>query len=263
MRMLLMAIGLSAASAGAADLPGALAGDDALTCDQIYAQGMAESQRDQQAIAQRNAQMGAQSAATAALITGAVVTGGALAPAAQAAAEAGADRQMAMLGSPQQVNARKQRLRALWTEKKCVAPGASSTPATEEAMTCEQIAAELVPYAQQMTPGLQAYGASSQQLYAQSRELNQQRRVEDALLAPVAAAGAVDPTGASKRAYEAMVIAQAAKRHAENEALANSPLAKENKAQLDAIAAQGKQMQGNDRLGHLLQLGHEKHCDGK
>ena len=36
----------------------------------------------------------------------------------------------------------------------------------DAAMTCEQIAAELAPYAQQIMPNLQALGASQQQLYS-------------------------------------------------------------------------------------------------
>ena len=41
-------------------------GDDALTCEQIFQQGMAESQKDQQARSQRNAGLMAQGEATGA-----------------------------------------------------------------------------------------------------------------------------------------------------------------------------------------------------
>ena len=56
-------------------------------------------------------------------------------------------------------------------------------------------------------------------------------------------------------------MAQMAKEKAENEALANSPLAKENKAQTEQVAAQAQQMQSNARLQRLMQLAHQKHCD--
>ena len=100
---------------------GALPGDDALTCDQIYAQGMAESQRDQQARSQRNDQLRKDNATTAALVTGAMLTGGlgGTGQAANMAAEAQADKQIAMLGAPQS-NPRMDHLKQLWAQKHCV-----------------------------------------------------------------------------------------------------------------------------------------------
>ena len=85
-------------------------------------------------------------------------------------------------------------------------------------MTREQIAAELAPYAQQMQPNLQAFATSQQQLYARGRERGEENRKEAALLTPMATAGALDPTGASKRAYAAAESALAAKRKSESEA---------------------------------------------
>jgi len=58
---------LAAPTANAAEDPlGAMPGDDALTCEQIFQQGMAESQKDQQARSQRNAGLMAQGEATGA-----------------------------------------------------------------------------------------------------------------------------------------------------------------------------------------------------
>jgi DNA polymerase III alpha subunit len=128
-------------------------------------------------------------------------------------------------------------------------------------MTCAQIASELAPYAQQIVPNVQAYGATSQQLYGQSKQLQQQRKVEHAAVETLATAGAVDPTGASKKAYELALMAQMAKEKAENDALANSPLAQQNRAQGEQLAAQGQQMQANGRVQRLMQLGQEKRCD--
>ena len=117
------AIWIPAAIAGtaAADTSGAMPGDEAMTCDQIFAQGMAESQRDQQARNQRNEQMKRQSMGTAALVTGATMAGGmgGTAQAAQMAAEAQADRQMALLGAPQPTNPRLDHLKQLYAQKHC------------------------------------------------------------------------------------------------------------------------------------------------
>lgn len=125
-RLLIPATSLAAAlwlpCAVAVDAPGALPGDDALTCEQIYAQGAAEAQRDQQERAKRNEARGRQLKATAALVTGAMLTGGlgGTAPAAQKAAEAQADKQMAELGAPPQSNPRMDHLKQLWAQKRCV-----------------------------------------------------------------------------------------------------------------------------------------------
>ena len=264
------AVAAGTAPSATSDAPGAMPGDDALTCEQIFAQGMAETQKDQQARAQRNAQLKAQSAATGAIVTGAMMTGGmgGTGQVAQAAVEAQADKSMSML-SPPQPNQRMQHLKLLYAQNHCAkdAPAAAAdAPAVrpgDEAMTCEQIAAELTPYAQQMTPNLQALGSTQQQLYAQGREMQQRRRAENAALTPLADAGAVDPTGASKAAYTLAMMAQMAKEKAENEAFDNSPLAQENKAQMQQLAAQGQQMQANARVQRLMQLGQEKRCDKK
>jgi hypothetical protein len=151
---------------------------------------------------------------------------------------------------------------ALWIAPAAATDASANRPG-DEAMTCEQIATELSPYVQQMAPNIQALGASQQQLYAQGRQIGQKRMAEEALLAPLATAGSVDPTGASKWAYQAALAAQMAKERSENEAFANSPLAKQNRAQSEQLAAQGQQLQSNARLQRLMQLGQEKHCDKK
>jgi hypothetical protein len=50
------ALGAEAAAHAAENTSGAMPGDDALTCEQIYAQGMAETQRDQEERESRNEQ---------------------------------------------------------------------------------------------------------------------------------------------------------------------------------------------------------------
>jgi hypothetical protein len=101
---------------------GAMPGDDALTCDQIYAQGMAETRRMQQEREQKAAQMRAQSNTTAALGTSAMLTGGATALAAQAAAENQANQTIGMLGSTPPPNPRMDHLKKLFAEKHCKMP---------------------------------------------------------------------------------------------------------------------------------------------
>jgi hypothetical protein len=115
------AIAAGTAANTAANASGAMPGDDALTCDQIYAQGMAETQRDQQARSQRNEQMRRQNMGTAALVTGAMMTGGlgGTGQAAQAAVDAQTDKQMALLSTPQS-NPRMDHLKQLWAQKHCV-----------------------------------------------------------------------------------------------------------------------------------------------
>lgn len=124
-RVLISAASLGAAlwipCALAADPPAAKPGDDALTCEQIYAQGAAEAQRDQQERAKRNDEQRRQLRGTAALVSGTMLTGGlsGTGPAAQKAVEAQADKQMAELSAPQS-NPRMERLKQLWAQKHCV-----------------------------------------------------------------------------------------------------------------------------------------------
>jgi hypothetical protein len=106
-------------------------------------------------------------------------------------------------------------------------------------------------------------GKSQQQLFAQSQALGQQHKAENEVVASMAAAGALDPTGISKRAAQAAVVAQAAKQRRESDALANSDLAKQASAQQRQFMQQGQEMQGDARLQRLLQLGQQKGCTAK
>ena len=151
---------------------------------------------------------------------------------------------------------------ALWVGP-AMAEDAGAIRPGDEAMTCEQIAMELSPYVRQMAPNIQALATTQQQLYAQGREKYEERKLENEALTPLATAGALDKTGASKRAYQMALMAQKAKEQSENEALANSPLAKESRSQSEQLAAQGLQLQSNVRLQRLLQLAQQKHCDRK
>ena len=259
------AVFLHGIAAIAAPALGSRPGDDALSCEQIYSEGMAEAQRDQQARSQRSDSMRAQQAATMGLGTAALLSGGlgGTAQAAQMAAEASADRSVAMLGTPRQTNPRLERLKELSAQKHCTAHAADGRGATarDDAMSCEQIAAELTPYMQRLQPDVQALAQSQQQLYKQEREMGEKRRVENQVIGTMWAGSSLDPTGLSKRAAQAATAAQQAKERRENEAFANSPQFKQATAQGEQLAAQGAQMQGDARLQQLLQLGQQKGCD--
>src|SRR5215831_2282795 len=105
-------------------------------------------------------------------------------------------------------------------------PETSITRPGDEAMTCEQIAAELVPYMQQVAPNAQAIVVS------------QQREFEHAQ---------------AKRAER-----QPANERSEDAAEAASPQAQKSKAQREQMATQAQAMQGDAHLQRLLQLGQQK-----
>jgi len=261
---LALAVALCATSALADEISGARPGDEALTCEQIYAQGMAESQRDQQVRDQKTQAMRQQQQAFKAELGVAVATGGLVGgPAVEKSGQELLASQGRMGETLNQPNARKERLRQLWTEKHCAAPGSPSGKVADAAMTCEQIAAELAPYVQQMAPTVQANLTSQRQLNEQATALGERQRAESNALWGLSSAAALDPTGASKRAQQAAQIAMQQKHNAESQALLNSPQAQQAQAQREQLAAQTQQMQGDARLQQLLQLGQQKGCDRK
>jgi hypothetical protein len=107
-------------SALAADPPAARPGDEALTCEQIYAQVDAEVQRAQQEREKKAEELRNQSRVTRTLGTAALLTGGVggTGQAAQLAAEAQADKTMALSAPPP--NPRMEYLKQLWAQKHCV-----------------------------------------------------------------------------------------------------------------------------------------------
>jgi hypothetical protein len=116
------AVALGIARAQATNPPAARPGDDALTCDQIYAEATAQSQRDQAEREKRNDERRRQSQATAALVTGATLAGGmgGTGLVAQKAAEAQAASTIAEGAAPPARNPRLEHLKQLWTQKHCV-----------------------------------------------------------------------------------------------------------------------------------------------
>ena len=111
----------------AAEDPAARPGDEALSCDQIYAEGMAIVQKEQQQRDATRSKLETQTKGTAALV-GAAMTVGQLDPthatavAAQASAEGTMRSQIdvAAQAGATKPDARKEHLRTLWTQKHCV-----------------------------------------------------------------------------------------------------------------------------------------------
>ena len=111
---------LCLSSALAADLLGAKPGDEALTCEQIYAQVDVEVQRAKQERDKKAEELKNQSRVTRTLGTTALLAGGlgGTGQAAQMAAEAQADKTMALSAPPP--NPRMEHLKQLWAQKHCV-----------------------------------------------------------------------------------------------------------------------------------------------
>ena len=113
--------------AAAARDDGSRPGDESLSCDEIYAQGLAIVGKEQQQRDATRSKMEAQTKGTAALV-GAAMTVGQLDPthatgiAAQAAMEGTMQSQVDLAAQAGAVkpDVRKERLRALWTQKHCV-----------------------------------------------------------------------------------------------------------------------------------------------
>ena len=243
-------------------IPGAKPGDEALSCDQIYADGMAETQREQDARNQKTEAMKRQQKSLIGQLGVALATGGLVGgKAVQKSGEDMIASQGRITETANQPNARKDRLRQLWTEKHCAGTGGAKPP--DEAMTCEQIASEMAPYAQQVAPSAQATLTTQRQLNEQATVLGQKQHAESVAISSLATAGALDPTGASKRAYQAAAIALQQKHTAESQALANSPQARQAEAQRQQFMAQGQQLQADGRLQQLMRLGQQKGCDRK
>jgi len=156
----------------------------------------------------------------------------------------------------------------IWTAAACaaalcnsmaMADGIPGAMPGDEAMTCEQIGAELAPYAQQMAPAATALGQTGQELIARG-----ERRVAEATPALVAlpaaaTAAAADPTGLSTKP---LIAAQEAMQQREwNRAIAeDKPLVDQMNAQTNAVVEQAAPLQANPRIQRLMQLAQDKKC---
>lgn len=115
-----LAAALCSPSVMAADPPGAMPDDQALTCEQIYAQVDAQVQRARQEREKKTNELRAQSQATKGLLVTATLAGGlgGTGQAAQSAAEAQADRTMTLSAPPP--DPRTEHLKQLWAQRHCV-----------------------------------------------------------------------------------------------------------------------------------------------
>lgn len=130
----------------------------------------------------------------------------------------------------------------------------------DDAMSCEQIALEMKPYADSMRGSLTALNDTNMQL----KDLGEKQMARDAprVGATTQAAGAACGYVGGP-ACMAATQADQANRNAihEQEAAEAKPLADKQLAQSKTVVAQGQQLQSNARLMRLMQLGHAQGCD--
>jgi len=129
----------------------------------------------------------------------------------------------------------------------------------DEAMTCQQIAAELAPYAQQMAPDINALADTEKQLLQRSKAREAEAAATAAVVSAGAAATSLDPTGLSGKAYGQAEMAL--QRNMWNRALAeDKPLMDQASRQTNAVVGKAMPMQSNARIQRLMQLVKQKNC---
>lgn len=130
----------------------------------------------------------------------------------------------------------------------------------DDAMSCEQLAVELQPYAESMRGSLTALNDTNMQL----KQLGEKQMARDAprVNATTQTAGAACGFAGGPACMAATQADQANRNaiHAQETAEAK-PLVDRQLAQSKTVAAQGQQLQSNARLMRLMQLGHAKGCD--
>lgn len=130
----------------------------------------------------------------------------------------------------------------------------------DDAMTCQQIATELMPSVQQMR------GGSTQQLGQDAQEMQRRAMKREAEIQGEAAAetaemeaGCIGGINATCAAASEAMSARHDARNAQIQA-EDKPLNDRTSSEMTALAAQGQAMQQNPRLMHLMQLAQQKHC---
>jgi len=130
----------------------------------------------------------------------------------------------------------------------------------DETLTCEQIAMALMPNVQQMRGGsMEQLGRNSQEM--QRRSIKRETELQGEAAADTAAMeagcfGGINATcAAASEAQSAREAARNAKIKAEDK-----PLTDQMSSEMTALAAQGRAMQQDPRLMHLMQLAQQKHC---
>lgn len=132
----------------------------------------------------------------------------------------------------------------------------------DEAMTCQQIAAEFAPYAQKMMPSVTALSDTGMEIIARGNQRIAEETPATLALTIAATLSSADPTGISSA-----VVSRAEILHQQEvwqRALAeDKPLSDKQQAQTEEVMTQAQQLQSDVRLQRLMQLVQEKHCDGK
>jgi hypothetical protein len=147
---------------------------------------------------------------------------------------------------------------ALWTSP-AMADGVPGAMPGDEAMTCQQIGAELAPYAQQMMPSAAALNQTEAELLARSQRRTAEAMPEVVGLTAAATASHLDPTGSASKGVAA--AEQGLQQREWNRALAeDKPLHDQMNAQTNAVVAQGTAIESNPRVQRLMQLAEQKNC---
>jgi hypothetical protein len=140
------------------------------------------------------------------------------------------------------------------TKAEAAALAAQGARPGDEQMSCEQIGAEMQPYATSIAPMAQSLGGDAQQL----RDYSDKRRAEAMAQAPVniglGLAASLLPGGGA--IAQAQMLAQQAQ--AERDAAATKPMADKFNADAGAFVAQTAPMQQDPRLQRLMQLSQDK-----
>lgn len=148
---------------------------------------------------------------------------------------------------------------ALWCPAGFGAGDSGSRPG-DASMTCAQIATELQPYMQQMSPSITAMGQTHQELMERNKPRLAEAQVEAAAVAAAStSATMLDPTGLASN-----LLAQAeSKRQTElwkRYEAEDKPLFDKTKTQTDEVVKQSQTIQSDARLHRLMQLAQQKNC---
>ncbi len=147
---------------------------------------------------------------------------------------------------------------ALWSVT-AMAAGASGSRPDDASMTCAQIAQELQPYMQQMSPSITALGQTGQEVMARGKTRMKEGAAESAAETAAAQATMLDPTGMSSKILGQQQVRRQKERWKRAEA-EDKPLNDKYKAQSKQVLKQGQQMKSDARLQRLMKLAQEKNC---
>jgi hypothetical protein len=147
---------------------------------------------------------------------------------------------------------------ALWSPAGIAAGAAGSRPG-DASMTCAQIAQELQPYMQQMSPSITAMGQTAQEVKTRGEARVKKATPEAAAETAAAQATMADPTGMASKILGQQQVQRQKERWKRAEA-EDKPLNDKYQAQTEQVAKEGMRMQSDARLQRLMQLAQEKNC---